>query len=93
MSRTTSTVSGDCWRISHCFASIDACDALKLGVRGADEMYCEFDDDEHFLEFYEHGSDPWQLDNCAAKVPPAKLAGYHARLSKLRACAGVACRR
>ena len=60
---------------------------------GADEMYCEFDDDEHFLEYYEHGSDPWQLDNCAAKVPPAKLAGYHARLSKLRACAGVACRR
>ena len=56
-------------------------------------MYCEFDDDEHFLEFYEHGSDPWQLDNCAAKVPPAKIAGYHARLSKLRACAGVACRR
>ena len=52
-------------------------------------MYCEFDDDEHFLEFYEHGSDPWQLDNCAAKVPPAKLAGYHARLSKLRACAGL----
>ena len=37
MSRTTSAVSGDCWRISHCLASMLACDALKLGVRGADE--------------------------------------------------------
>ena len=72
----------------HCVRTLNS---PHLG--GADEMYCEFDDDEHFLEFYEHGSDPWQLDNCAAKVPPAKIAGYHARLSKLRACAGVACRR
>ena len=69
--------------------SLCPCGAPRCShLGGADEMYCEFDDDEHFLEFYEHGSDPWQLDNCAAKVPPAKIAGYHARLSKLRACAG-----
>ena len=59
---------------------------------GADEMYCAFDDDESFIEYYEHGADPWQLDNCAASAPPPKLAKYHARLAELRQCAGVACR-
>ena len=31
----------------------------------ADDLYCEFDDDERFVEFYDHRADPWQLRNLA----------------------------
>ena len=31
----------------------------------ADDLYCEFDDDERFVEFYDHRADPWQLHNLA----------------------------
>ena len=31
----------------------------------ADDLYCEFDDEERFVEFYDHRADPWQLHNLA----------------------------
>ena len=57
-----------------------------------DSIYCEFSDDENFVEYYDHTADAWQLDNCAATAPPASIAHYKARLEQLRHCAGVECR-
>jgi N-acetylglucosamine-6-sulfatase len=57
-----------------------------------DAMFCVFDDDEAFVEYYDHTADSWQLDNCAATAPPQLLAGYRKRMDALRRCAGVSCR-
>ena len=55
-------------------------------------MYCRFDDDESFVELYDHTVDEWQLDNCAASASPERIAQFESRLKKLRGCAGVDCR-
>ena len=33
-----------------------------------DSIYCEFNDDEHFVEYYDLTKDPWQLNNAAPTV-------------------------
>ena len=55
--------------------------------------YCEFEDNEHFVEYYGHATDPWQLTNLAGKVPqkPAPPA-VKARLQAFRTCKGKQCR-
>ena len=56
-------------------------------------LYCEFADDEHFIEYYDHTADPWQLKNLArATPPPAALKPLKKRLQELRTCKGKACR-
>ena len=40
-------------------------DCVRTLDRGADDLYCEFDDDERFVEYYDHRVDPWQLHNLA----------------------------
>ena len=40
-------------------------DCVRTLDRGADDLYCEFDDDERFVEYYDHRADPWQLHNLA----------------------------
>ena len=67
--------------------------AGSAGATGvADSLYCEFDDDEDFVEFYEHDQDPWQLHNRHRSADPAVLARLKARLRALKRCAGAACR-
>ena len=64
------------------------------GEGAADSMYCEFADSEHFVEYYEHGSDPWQLRNLALSEPEpaAAMKTLKQRLAKLRSCKGKECR-
>ena len=40
-------------------------DCVRTLDRGADDLYCEFDDDERFVEYYDHRADPWQVHNLA----------------------------
>lgn len=58
-----------------------------------DSTYCQFKDDEHFVEYYDHVTDPWQLKNLAYEKPdlPA-LKALGTRLNELRGCVGAACR-
>jgi hypothetical protein len=60
---------------------------------GANSLYCEFVDNENFIEYYDHKADPWQLKNLAKTTPaPAVLASLKQRLQALRTCKGKACR-
>ena len=40
-----------------------------------DSMYCEFNDDENFREYYDLTKDPWQLQNAASTVSSIRRAG------------------
>lgn len=58
-------------------------------------MYCEFVDDEHYVELYEMKHDPWQLTNLAYSndTSDKAVAKYMSSwLHRLRSCAGPSCR-
>jgi N-acetylglucosamine-6-sulfatase len=58
-------------------------------LRTADELYVEHETGER--ELYDLRADPYQLENQAATVGPARLERMAARLAELRDCAGVDC--
>lgn len=57
-----------------------------------DSIYCRFEDSEHFVEYYDHSQDPWQLINRAAELTQEKRNYFEERLEQLRACKGAGCR-
>lgn len=57
-----------------------------------DSLYCEFVDDEHFVEYYDHKTDPWQMTNTINTTSSVKISAIRARLQSMRRCKGVGCR-
>ncbi|XP_030624182.1 glucosamine (N-acetyl)-6-sulfatase (Sanfilippo disease IIID), b [Chanos chanos] len=55
-------------------------------------QYCEFADNESFVEVYNLTADPHQLENIVKKVDPALLQTMNQRLIKLQSCEGSSCR-
>ena len=56
-------------------------------------IYCEFQDDVGFIEFYDMKTDQWQLDNLyPKKMNTCQLQRYQKRLAQLRTCKGSTCR-
>jgi N-acetylglucosamine-6-sulfatase len=55
-------------------------------------MYCRFDDDENFLEYYDLEHDPWQQHNAANALSLDERFEWEMRLLKLRRCQGDGCR-
>ncbi|XP_026995413.1 glucosamine (N-acetyl)-6-sulfatase (Sanfilippo disease IIID), b [Tachysurus fulvidraco] len=55
-------------------------------------QYCEFADNEEFVEVYNLTADPNQLENILKKVDPALLQAMNQRLIKLQSCKGDSCR-
>lgn len=63
---------------------------------GPNTMYCEFNDPEQFVEFYNLDTDPYNLHNLAITLRNstqgrAKLAAMHSRLLDHQACTGSDC--
>eukprot|EP00054_Salpingoeca_dolichothecata_P012791 m.71006 g.71006 ORF g.71006 m.71006 type:complete len:682 (+) comp20126_c0_seq1:44-2089(+) len=55
-------------------------------------IYCEFDDNENFVEWYDITKDPYQMNNLATNGgDPTKKAALHARLRAYMLCAGDNC--
>jgi arylsulfatase A-like enzyme len=57
-------------------------------LRTADATYVEYEDGER--EYYDTTTDPWQLTNTAASLPPARAAVLHDALAAAKACHGAA---
>uniref|UniRef100_A0A8C2K563 N-acetylglucosamine-6-sulfatase n=1 Tax=Cyprinus carpio TaxID=7962 RepID=A0A8C2K563_CYPCA len=57
-------------------------------LKDANLQYCEFADNESFVEVYNLTSDPHQLENIVKKVDPALLQIMNQRLIKLESCTG-----
>ncbi len=66
---------------------------IRSGFDGSpeDKMYCEFADNENFIEYYEHDTDPWQLKNLYP-AQKGKLGPLAEKLQKFRECKGSSCR-
>uniref|UniRef100_A0A671LUM2 N-acetylglucosamine-6-sulfatase n=1 Tax=Sinocyclocheilus anshuiensis TaxID=1608454 RepID=A0A671LUM2_9TELE len=61
-------------------------------LKDANLQYCEFADNESFVEVYNLTSDPHELENIVKKVDPALLQIMNQRLIKLQSCTGDSCR-
>ncbi|XP_046907221.1 N-acetylglucosamine-6-sulfatase [Hypomesus transpacificus] len=55
-------------------------------------QYCEFDDNEVFVEVYNVTADPFQLSNIAKSIDQEVLEKMNHRLMMLQSCSGQACR-
>jgi N-acetylglucosamine-6-sulfatase len=55
-------------------------------------MYCRFEDDEHFVEFYDLVKNPYQLNNDYADLEVWQRQRYERRLQELMKCQGPTCR-
>jgi hypothetical protein len=56
-------------------------------------IYCRFADDDHFVEFYDLVSDPYQLNNSFDTLSVSKRNQYDNGLNYLLRCQGETCRR
>uniref|UniRef100_A0A669D9F4 N-acetylglucosamine-6-sulfatase n=1 Tax=Oreochromis niloticus TaxID=8128 RepID=A0A669D9F4_ORENI len=55
-------------------------------------QYCEFDDNEIFVEVYNVTADPYQLTNIAKTIDKEVLEKMNHRLMMLQSCSGQSCR-
>ena len=60
------------------------------GIRSEKDVYIEYASGEK--EYYDLVKDPYQLENTAAKLPPATLEELSKRTAVLKACAAATCR-
>lgn len=65
---------------------------VRTLMSGNDFMYCEFTDDETFVEVYDLGKDQHQLTNIKDSVDPQFLVQMNKRLIQLTFCDGDSCR-
>uniref|UniRef100_A0A1A8CK11 Glucosamine (N-acetyl)-6-sulfatase a n=1 Tax=Nothobranchius kadleci TaxID=1051664 RepID=A0A1A8CK11_NOTKA len=57
----------------------------------ANLQYCEFDDNEVFVEVYNVTADPYQLTNIAKTIDQEVLEKMNHRLMVLQSCSGPSC--
>lgn len=60
------------------------------GLRSEKDVYVEYASGEK--EYYDLVKDPYQMENAAAKLPPATLARLASRVAAVKNCAAAACR-
>jgi hypothetical protein len=78
----------------HCVRSITTGSNQPTSVaslKKKDSIYCVFDDEEDFVEYYDHLKDPWQLQNRANELSAYEHEQFKARISILRSCQGTQC--
>lgn len=54
-------------------------------------LYCQFDDDDNFVEYYDLALDPWSVTNLASSTSAAELKRLSAMLDSYRRCEGEGC--
>ena len=75
---------GDCFNNTyHC---------VRTTFAKNNSMYCHFDDDESFVEYYNLETDPWQLHNAAEELTIDERFVFERRLAELKHCSGESCR-
>mmetsp|Transcript_34422 Transcript_34422/g.75350 ORF Transcript_34422/g.75350 Transcript_34422/m.75350 type:complete len:564 (-) Transcript_34422:1057-2748(-) len=57
-----------------------------------DSIFCLFEDNENFVEYYDLTVDPRQLSNKYNELSPEEIDMYKDRLAQLRSCHGSSCR-
>ncbi|XP_035391424.1 glucosamine (N-acetyl)-6-sulfatase (Sanfilippo disease IIID), b isoform X2 [Electrophorus electricus] len=81
----------NCFPDCICQDSFNNTYACVRTLKGDNLQYCEFADNESFVEMYNLTADPYQLENIVKKVDPTLLQTMNQRLIKLQSCQGKSC--
>uniref|UniRef100_A0A3B4GG04 N-acetylglucosamine-6-sulfatase n=2 Tax=Haplochromini TaxID=319058 RepID=A0A3B4GG04_9CICH len=65
---------------------------VRTIARSSNLQYCEFDDNEVFVEVYNVTADPYQLTNIAKTIDKEVLEKMNHRLMMLQSCSAQSCR-
>uniref|UniRef100_A0A8D3E704 N-acetylglucosamine-6-sulfatase n=1 Tax=Scophthalmus maximus TaxID=52904 RepID=A0A8D3E704_SCOMX len=65
---------------------------VRTVAPSANLQYCEFDDNQVFVEVYNVTADPYQLTNIAASIGQDFLEKMNHRVMMLQSCSGQSCR-
>lgn len=65
---------------------------VRTVASSANLQYCEFDDNEVFVEVYNMTADPFQLTNVVKSIEQEVLEKMNRRLMILQSCSGQSCR-
>ena len=79
------------WWIPSSFNNTYHC-ARTYRMDEEDSMYCRFEDDEQFVEFYDLMKNPHQLQNDYADLEVWERQRYEHQLQELLQCQGPTCR-
>ncbi|XP_066506701.1 glucosamine (N-acetyl)-6-sulfatase (Sanfilippo disease IIID), b [Hoplias malabaricus] len=82
----------NCFPDCVCEDAVNNTYACVRTLKDSNLQYCEFADNESFVEVYNLTSDPHQLENIVKKVDPSLLQNMNQRLIKLQSCEGKSCR-
>jgi len=72
-------------------ASNNTYQCLRILNSTNNQLYCEFDDDVHFIELYNVTADPYELKNLASVAKPDDLRILHQDLQAQVKCVGSTC--
>lgn len=75
----TIVAEGDLWEVGHSNRNTHN----NSDIITEDSIYCLFDDDEHFVEYYDLKYNPHQLHNDYASLEPWQVQRYEKRLQEL----------
>lgn len=64
---------------------------LEAASENDDTVFCKWEDNESFIEYYNLKTDPDQLRNLASQLSEAELQHYNNLLKNLRQCSGSSC--
>ena len=74
------------------FKFINTCISRSFTSAGQ-SVFCQFEDDESFEEYYDLDSDPWQLTNLALSLEEDQLIEERNILADLGKCQGQECQK
>ena len=66
---------------------------LRSFTSAGQSVFCQFEDDESFEEYYDLDSDPWQLTNLALSMEEDTLTEQRNILADLANCKGEDCQK
>ena len=66
---------------------------LRSFTSNKQSVFCQFEDDESFEEYYDLDSDPWQLTNLALSMEDEVLTEQRNILADLAKCKGQDCQK
>lgn len=75
----------------HCVRSI-VMDTEETTSYNKNDIFCRFEDDEHFVEYYDMTKDEWQLSNAIDSLTDNEIWNFERRLAVLKSCHGESCR-
>ena len=66
-------------------------DCIRTWSKSENSIFCVFELEQNFVEYYDLTIDPWQLNNTQSALSPSTRDHYMQRMKYLKSCKGLSC--